>query len=90
MGVDFSLTQEKGAKYKKKTKGKGRSHFFHRVNKYVWAEDCPNLQKENKGKIHTNFFTVNTRWTKKGETKGVSFFENHQKTKTGKTLDPNR
>ena len=57
VGVAFTQTQEKGVKENRRTKIKGESHFFSCGNKYCWEVECPNLEEEQQGQLHTNVGT---------------------------------
>ena len=85
-GVDFNQTQEKYEKNKKSTNIKGEYHCFHCGNKDHWAEDCPNIEEEQRVHLHINVGAVKEIFNGKGDTTGVSFFRNNQKKKTTKKL----
>ena len=56
-GVFFTQTQDNYSKDKKNINSKGGYHCFHCRKQDHWAEDCPNLEEEQLGHLHTNVGT---------------------------------
>ena len=74
----------------RKNEQKRGSQFFRCGKQYCWEEDCPNIEEEQRGQLHTNIVIVKDNFNEEEKTTGMSCSENHQKTKTEKTLDTNK